>query len=104
MSSVRAQQPAAAAQASPGSSGTPKSRLGKLGFPGLLSMIAGLVICGSFFLPWLTANLVCTDPLCSTSVVKALHFPTGSAAAPTGFSIATGRFELSTGGPFGNIH
>ena len=106
MSSIRAPQPAAPAQAKPQgrpAAGGGSSFFGNLGFPGLLSMIAGLAICGSFLLPWLTANLICTDPLCSTAVIKTLHFPTGSAAAPTGFSIAIGSFAPTTGGPSGPI-
>jgi hypothetical protein len=108
MSSVRAPQPAASARGNvpvaPGPGGSPRSVFTALGIPGLLSILAGLVICGSFLLPWLTATLICTDPLCSTSVIKTLHFPAGSAASPTGFSIASGRFALNTGGPVGNIH
>jgi hypothetical protein len=102
---MRAQQSAAPTQggarpaAAQGGSG-----FAGLGIPGLLWIIAGLVICGSFLLPWLTANLVCTDPLCSAAVIKTLRFPSGSAASPTGFAIAAGTFTLSTGGPFGVIH
>lgn len=109
MSSIRSQQRAAPAQGSAqadatrGGSGS-NHFFGNLGFPGLLSVLAGLALCGSFFLPWLTASLICTDPLCNPAVVKTLHFPSGTAASPTGFSIASGTFAVNTGGPFGAIH
>ena len=109
MSSIRAQQPLAPPRgnpqpATPGGGPAAASFFGNQGIPGLLCIIAGLVICASFLLPWLTASLVCSDPLCTSSVVKTLHFPGGSAASPTGFAIASGAFALNTGGPFGAIH
>ncbi len=81
-----------------------KGMFSNLGFSGLLMILAGLALCLSFLLPWLTASLACNDPLCSSAVIKSLHFPNGAATSPTGFAIATGAFTLTTGGPFGAIH
>jgi hypothetical protein len=107
MSSIRAQQPAApAAPAQPAAArgGGSNSFLQNLGASGLLWVIAGLVICGSFFLPWFSSRLVCNDPVCSASTVGDAHFVSHYASSPTGFSIASGTFTLTTTGPSGAIH
>lgn len=108
MSSIRPPQAAAPAQGS----ARPAVGLGsgsnrpwqKLGLPGLLVMIAGLALCGSFFLPWFSSSLECPDPVCSPSAIKDAHFLSHYAATPTGFSVANGTFALNTTGPFGPIH
>lgn len=108
MSSIRPQQAAAPAQGSaqPASnrSGGPNGFLQRLEFPGLLWILAGLALCGSFFLPWFSSGLVCTDPVCNPTVVKDAHFLRHYASSPSGFSIASGTFALNTNGPFGPIH
>ncbi len=75
-----------------------------LGMPGLLLMIAGLVLCGSFFFPWFSSSLACNDPVCHPPTMKDTHFLSHYAASPTGFSIARGTFALDTTGLFGPIH
>jgi len=107
MSNIKPQQPAAPAQASVQAAAAPggSNRLLKsLGLPGLLWMLAGLLVCGSFFLPWFSSSLVCNDPVCSPTTIKDAHFLSHYAAAPTGFSIASGTFALDTKGPIGPIH
>ena len=69
-----------------------------LGFPGLLWVIAGLLICGSFFLPWFTSGLICNDTVCKPPAIKDPHFVSHYAASPTGFSIASGSFTLNSTG------
>lgn len=108
MSSIRP-QPAAPAQNSPAAAapaGRPplKNPSRNLGIPGLLWIIAGLVICGSFFLPWLTSSLICNDAVCTTLKTQDPHFLSHYAASPTGFSIARGAFALDTNGSAGLIH
>ncbi len=75
-----------------------------LGISGLLSILAGLLICGSFFLPWFTSRLICNDPVCSAKVIKDPHFASHYASSPTGFSLANGTFGLTTTGPSGPVH
>jgi hypothetical protein len=81
-----------------------KNYAGSLGVPGLLWILAGLVLCGSFFLPWLTSSLVCNDAVCTSLIAKDPHFLSHYAASPTGFSIASGTFALDTNGSVGPIH
>ncbi len=108
MSSIRVPPPPAPAQggaqaAARGGAGS-NSFFKNLGFPGLLWVIAGLIICASFFLPWFTSRLVCNDTVCSPKVIKDPHFVSHYAASPTGFSVASGAFTLTTTGPSGPIH
>ncbi len=107
MSNVRP-QPAAAAQGNPPSAARgapgPASFTSNLGFPGALWVLSGLLLCGTFFLPWMTSSLVCTDLVCKTEVAKDPHFLSHYAASPAGFSIASGTFALDTTGPSGLIH
>jgi hypothetical protein len=69
-----------------------------------LWIITGLLICGAFFLPWFTSGLLCHDPVCNALVAKDKHFISHYAASPTGFSIASGTFVLTTTAPSGVIH
>ncbi len=97
MSNIKAQQAAAPAQAAAAPGGAnrfPKS----LGVPGLLWILAGLLVCVSFFLPWFSSSLACNDPVCASPTLKDLSHYTTSA---TGFSIASGTFTLNTTGPTG---
>ncbi len=108
MSSIRP-QPAASATNSPSvasQAGKPRlnSYFRNLGWPGLLWVLAGLVLCGSFFLPWLASSLVCIDPVCTPLVARDPHFLSHYASSPTGFSIASGTFALDTNGSVGPIH
>ena len=108
MSSIRPPQLASTAQGS--AQGTPVRGSGSkrswqnLGFSGLILVLAGLALCGSFFLPWFSSNLLCTDPVCSPPTMKDPHFLTHYSASATGFSIANGTFSLTTTGPFGPIN
>ena len=108
MSGIRPPQLASAAQgsaqaASVRGSGS-KRPWQNLGFPGLILALAGLALCGSFFLPWFSSNLVCADPVCSPPTMKDPHFLNHYSASATGFYIANGTFTLTTTGPFGPIH
>ncbi|HLW02347.1 MAG TPA: hypothetical protein VKT82_27065 [Ktedonobacterales bacterium] len=89
--------PQQAARARPGSNSFFKN----LGVPGLLWVIAGLLICGSFWLPWFTSTLVCNDAVCKPPITKDPHFVSHYAASPTGFSVANGTFVLTSTGPSG---
>lgn len=108
MSSIRPSQLASTAQGS--AQGTPVRGSGSkrswqnLGFSGLILVLAGLAVCGSFFLPWFSSNLLCTDPVCSPPTMKDPHFLTHYAASATGFSIANGTFSLTTTGALGPIN
>jgi hypothetical protein len=105
MSNIQIPPPAApipgkarpAAKAGPSSNSFFKN----LGFPGLLWVIAGLLICGSFLLPWFTSTLLCNDTVCKPPTIKDPHFISHYAASPTGFSIASGAFVLNTTGSSG---
>jgi hypothetical protein len=104
MSGNQIQQSVLAARGSPQAapakgSARPNTPFTNLGVPGLLSVLAGLLICGSFFLPWFTSSLVCTDPVCTPSVIKLSQY----ASSPAGFSIANGTFALNTTGQLGPI-
>lgn len=107
MSSIHSPQPAAPTQGrvqpAAARGGSSNSFLKNLGVPGLLWVIAGLVVCGSFFLPWFTSRLLCNDPVCTAPIIKDAHFASHYAASPTGFSIANGTFALTTTGPSGPI-
>ena len=108
MSSIRPPQLASTAQgsaqaASVRGSGS-KRPWQNLGFPGLVLVLAGLALCGSFFLPWFSSSLVCTDPVCSPPTMKDPHFLNHYSASTSGFSIANGTFALTTTGPLGPIH
>jgi hypothetical protein len=72
-----------------------------LGAPGLLWVIAGLVICGSFLLPWFTSQLICNDTVCKPPAIKDPHFVSHYASSPSGFALANGTFVLNTTGPSG---
>lgn len=108
MSSIRPPQLASTAQGS--AQGTPVRGSGSkrswqnLGIPGLVLVLAGLALCGSFFLPWFNSSLICTDPVCSPPTMKDPHFLTHYGASATGFSIANGTFALTTTGPLGPIN
>ncbi len=109
MSSIHSPQPAApaAGRAQPAAARVgagSNSFFKNLGIPGLLWILAGLLICASFFLPWFTSRLMCNDPVCGTAIIKDAHFASHYAASPTGFSIANGSFALNTTGSAGTIH
>ncbi len=109
MLSNRNQPPAApvaagAQAATPAGSARANTLSKNLGFPGLLLILAGLALCGSFFLPWFSSNLVCNDPVCHPPTMKDGHFLSHYTASPSGFSIARGAFALDTTGLFGPIH
>lgn len=109
MSSIHSPQPAASTlgRAQPAAArggGSSNSFMKNLGVPGLLWVIAGLVLCGSFFLPWFSSRLLCNDPVCSAPIIKDPHFASHYTASPTGFAIANGTFALDTTGPVGPIH
>ena len=74
-----------------------------VGFSGVLWVLAGLLICLSFFLPWFSSSLVCNDAVCQTLVKNHPNFLSSYAASPNGFSIASGMFTLDTMGPSGTI-
>ena len=107
MSSIRPPQLAPAAQGSAQAAAVRGSGAKRpwqsLGFPSLLLALAGLALCGSFFLPWFSSSLVCPDPVCSPPTMKDPHFLSHYSASATGFSIANGTFALTTTGPFGPI-
>lgn len=75
-----------------------------VGFSGVLWVLAGLVICASFFLPWFSSSLVCNDAVCQALVQQNPNFLSSYAASPNGFSIASGMFSLDTNGSSGLIH
>lgn len=75
-----------------------------LGFSGVLWVLAGLLICGSFFLPWFRSSLVCNDAVCQTLVKQTPKFLSSYTSSVNGFSIASGTFTLDTSGPAGMIH
>jgi hypothetical protein len=108
MSSIRPPQLASTAQGSAQAASVRGSGAKRpwqsLGFPGLILVLAGLALCGSFFLPWFSSSLACTDPVCSPPTMKDPHFLNHYSASASGFSIANGTFALTTTGPFGPIH